>query len=158
MGTWEIARGAPLGSREDRQTTLRSAVVRVFIWRQGMVLKHRNSLQKSLYPVVVCPYLRSSETLTVVERNRRQQELWASQLARVAGGVWSWGCPKVFPSINKVPGPQKINKRKKQIPGNINKHTNNTTWSHLGGRFLLHGLQHSSLLINGEVTQRRSHS
>ena len=30
-------------------------------WRQGIVLKHRNSLQKSLCPVVTCPYLCSSE-------------------------------------------------------------------------------------------------
>ena len=31
------------------------------IWRQGIVLKHRNSLQKSICPVVICPYLCSSE-------------------------------------------------------------------------------------------------
>ena len=31
--------------------------------RQGIVLKDRNSLQRSLYPVVVCPYLCSSHKL-----------------------------------------------------------------------------------------------
>ena len=31
------------------------------IWRQGIVLKHRNSLQKSLCPVVICPCLCSPE-------------------------------------------------------------------------------------------------
>ena len=34
------------------------------IWRQGIVLKHRNSLQKSLCPVVICPYFCSSERNT----------------------------------------------------------------------------------------------
>ena len=33
------------------------------IWRQGVVLKHRNSLQKSPYPVVVCPDLCSYTVL-----------------------------------------------------------------------------------------------
>ena len=33
--------------------------------RQGIVLKHRNSLQKSLCPVVMCPYLCSSDYLFV---------------------------------------------------------------------------------------------
>ena len=38
------------------------------IWRQGIVLKYRNSLQKSLCPVVLCPYLCSSEShMTVVQ-------------------------------------------------------------------------------------------
>ena len=31
------------------------------IWRQGIVLKHRISLNKSLCPVVICPYLCSSK-------------------------------------------------------------------------------------------------
>ena len=31
------------------------------IWRQGIVLKHRKILQKSLCPVFICPYLCSSE-------------------------------------------------------------------------------------------------
>ena len=31
------------------------------IRRKGIVLKHRSSLQRSLYPVVVCPYLCSSD-------------------------------------------------------------------------------------------------
>ena len=31
------------------------------VWRQGILLKHRSSSQKSLCPVVVCPYLCSSE-------------------------------------------------------------------------------------------------
>ena len=35
------------------------------IWRQGIVSKHRNSLQKSLCPVVICPYLCSSETRAI---------------------------------------------------------------------------------------------
>ena len=34
------------------------------ISRQGIVLKHRDSLQKSLCPVVICPYLCSSEVGT----------------------------------------------------------------------------------------------
>ena len=34
------------------------------IGRQGIELKHRNSLQKSLCPVVICPYLCSSESPT----------------------------------------------------------------------------------------------
>ena len=36
--------------------------------RQGAVLKHRNSLQKSLCPVVICPYLCSSERTRYVLR------------------------------------------------------------------------------------------
>ena len=31
------------------------------LWQQGIVLKHRNSLQRSLCPVVICPYLCSSD-------------------------------------------------------------------------------------------------
>ena len=31
------------------------------IWRQGVVLKHRSSLEKSLCPVVISPYLCSSD-------------------------------------------------------------------------------------------------
>ena len=38
------------------------------IWRQGIVLKHRNSLQKSLCPVVICPYLCSSELTNTQSR------------------------------------------------------------------------------------------
>ena len=34
------------------------------IWRQGRVLKHRNSLHKSLCPVVTCPYLCSSDMVS----------------------------------------------------------------------------------------------
>ena len=35
------------------------------IWRQGIVSKHDNSLQKSLCPVVMCPYLHSSDVRMV---------------------------------------------------------------------------------------------
>ena len=31
------------------------------IGRRGVVLKHRNSLQRSLWPVALCPHLRSSD-------------------------------------------------------------------------------------------------
>ena len=31
-------------------------------WRQGIVVKHRNSSYKGLCPVVICPYLCSSES------------------------------------------------------------------------------------------------
>ena len=34
----------------------------IYIWRQGIVLKRRNSLQRSLCPVVICPYLCSSDS------------------------------------------------------------------------------------------------
>ena len=39
------------------------------IWRQDIVLKHRNSLQKSLCPVVMYPSLRSSEINSSTDRN-----------------------------------------------------------------------------------------
>ena len=35
-------------------------------WRQGIVLKHRNSLRESICPVVICPYLCSSDESTLV--------------------------------------------------------------------------------------------
>ena len=50
-----------LGDADERAPDLSEVHVR----RQGIVLKHRNSLQKSLCPVVICPYLCSSETCTV---------------------------------------------------------------------------------------------
>ena len=36
------------------------------IWRQGIELKHGNSVHKSLCPIVICPYLCSSDLATAV--------------------------------------------------------------------------------------------
>ena len=47
------------------------------IWRQGIVLKHGSSLQKSLCPVVICPYLCSSE-------------VWMSRLGTISSGSTVW--------------------------------------------------------------------
>ena len=40
------------------------------IWRQGIVLKHRNVLQKKLCPVVICPYLCSETTFIFRQSNK----------------------------------------------------------------------------------------
>ena len=57
-----MSRSTPSGLSEKHYNLLFKSEVHTSkgIWRQGIVLKHRNSLQKSLCPVVTGPYLCSS--------------------------------------------------------------------------------------------------
>ena len=55
--------GGPQWTRDPRESAcmLIKKCTSKGIWRRVIVLKRGNSLQKSLCPVVLCPYLRSSE-------------------------------------------------------------------------------------------------
>ena len=47
--------------RQDHWHVQVRSYISTGIWRQGIVLKHRISLRKSLCPVVICPYFCNSE-------------------------------------------------------------------------------------------------
>ena len=60
------------------------------IWRQGVALKRRNSLLKSLCPVVICPYSCSSEwTRSILQFNL--DNLWAQILELWGRAFWHRG-------------------------------------------------------------------
>ena len=75
------------------------------IWRQGIVSKHGNSLQKSLCPVVICPYLCSSDLGPPTFYRLGTSLCPRSRCPRRAGGAhifWSspprqtWMCHALF--------------------------------------------------------------
>ena len=86
----ETRRSDSFSSLAIRVPTFGSAQVVKGIWRQGIVLKHRSSLQKSQCPVVICPYLCSSDPRysTSTLETREQEEIHRSQGRIICLIVW----------------------------------------------------------------------
>ena len=71
-GGKNIVECRPLSGALPLSLSIRSTQVGAYDDR-GTVLKRRNSLRKSLCPVVVCPYLCSSDMLTAIFHTKNSQ-------------------------------------------------------------------------------------